>query len=32
MLMPGFEKPGEAPHEALSVGDIQHFKIAYNHL
>jgi hypothetical protein len=32
MLMPGFSKPGETPHEALSVGDIQYFEIAYNHL
>ncbi|HEY9602044.1 MAG TPA: right-handed parallel beta-helix repeat-containing protein [Allocoleopsis sp.] len=32
MLMPGFERPREAPHEALSVGDIQYFEIAYNHL
>ncbi|HEY9635750.1 MAG TPA: right-handed parallel beta-helix repeat-containing protein [Coleofasciculaceae cyanobacterium] len=32
MIMPGFDRGEETPHEALSVGDIYYFEIAYNHI
>jgi hypothetical protein len=32
MIMPGFERGEETPHEALSIGDIHYFEVAYNHI
>ena len=32
MIIPGFSKQDETPHEALSVGGAYYFEIAYNHV
>ena len=32
MIIPGYSKEWEAPHEAISVGGAYYFEIAYNHV
>lgn len=32
MIIPGFSRESETPHEAISISDIDYFEIAYNHV
>lgn len=32
MIIPGYSKESEAPHEAISIGGAYYFEIAYNHV